>query len=81
MSQNSISNIQPDDHSRQTAEIMQRFNDVFQLHDPSALGELVAEDCHRKYGAGAGRRPPCRQRGMRCPMVGNRHPARHALRP
>ena len=34
-----------DDLSRQTAEIMRRFNDVFQLHDPSALAELVAEDC------------------------------------
>jgi hypothetical protein len=40
-----ITGIHPDDQSRQTAEIMQRFNDVFQLHDPSALGELVAEDC------------------------------------
>ena len=38
-------NIHPDDQSRQTAEIMRRFNDVFQLHDPSALAELVAEDC------------------------------------
>jgi len=28
-----------------TAEIMQRFNDVFLLHDPSALADLVAEDC------------------------------------
>jgi ketosteroid isomerase-like protein len=45
MGQNSITNIHPDDRSRQTAEIMQRFNDVFQLHDPSALVELVAEDC------------------------------------
>ena len=45
MSQNSITSIHPDDQSRQTAEIMQRFNDVFQLHDPSALGQLVAEDC------------------------------------
>ncbi|MCV3210202.1 nuclear transport factor 2 family protein [Mesorhizobium sp. YC-39] len=31
--------------SGQTAEIMRRFNDVFQRHDPSALAELVAEDC------------------------------------
>lgn len=45
MSHNSITTIQPDDRSRQTAEIMRRFNDVFQLHDPSALGDLVAEDC------------------------------------
>ena len=28
-----------------TDEVMRRFNDVFQLHDPSALHELVAEDC------------------------------------
>jgi hypothetical protein len=28
-----------------TSEIMRRFNDVFQRHDPSALTELVAEDC------------------------------------
>ena len=45
MNQESIMDIHPDDRSRQTAEIMRRFNDVFQLHDPSALAELVAEDC------------------------------------
>lgn len=28
-----------------TSEIMRRFNDVFQRHDPSALPELVAENC------------------------------------
>jgi len=28
-----------------TDEVMRRFNDVFQLHDPSALNELVAENC------------------------------------
>jgi ketosteroid isomerase-like protein len=28
-----------------TSEIMRRFNDVFQRHDPSALSELVADDC------------------------------------
>jgi hypothetical protein len=28
-----------------TDEVMRRFNDVFQLHDPSALHKLVAEDC------------------------------------
>ncbi|KAA3448335.1 nuclear transport factor 2 family protein [Mesorhizobium sp. SARCC-RB16n] len=28
-----------------TAEIMRRYNDVFQRHDPSALDELVAQDC------------------------------------
>ncbi|MGX7872303.1 nuclear transport factor 2 family protein [Mesorhizobium sp. ORM6] len=31
--------------SGETAEIMRRYNDVFQRHDPSALDELVAEDC------------------------------------
>jgi ketosteroid isomerase-like protein len=31
--------------SAETAEIMRRFNDVFQRHDPSALEGLVAEDC------------------------------------
>lgn len=45
MKQESIMDIHADDKSRETAEIMQRFNDVFQLHDPSALAELVAEDC------------------------------------
>ena len=28
-----------------TTEVMRRFNDVFQRHDPSALRELVAHDC------------------------------------
>ena len=28
-----------------TTEVMRRFNDVFQKHDPSALRELVADDC------------------------------------
>jgi len=28
-----------------TTEIMHRFNEVFQRHDPAALAELVAEDC------------------------------------
>jgi ketosteroid isomerase-like protein len=28
-----------------TAELMRRFNDVFQRHDPSALSELIAHDC------------------------------------
>lgn len=31
--------------SEKTAAILQRFNDAFQNHDPSALPELVAEDC------------------------------------
>jgi hypothetical protein len=38
-------NIHTDDQSSQTAEIMRRFNDVFQLHDPSALPGLIAEGC------------------------------------
>ena len=45
MKQDSIVTVHPDEQSRQTAEIMQRFNDVFQLHDPSALPGLVAEHC------------------------------------
>ncbi|MCA0012667.1 nuclear transport factor 2 family protein [Mesorhizobium sp. B292B1B] len=45
MKQDGIMDIHPDVQSRQTAEIMRRFNDVFQLHDPSALAELVGEDC------------------------------------
>lgn len=45
MEQNSIVVVHPDDQSRRTAEIMRRFNDVFQNHDPSALPGLVAEDC------------------------------------
>jgi hypothetical protein len=31
--------------SNQTSEIIQRFNEVFLRHDPSALDQLVAEDC------------------------------------
>jgi ketosteroid isomerase-like protein len=31
--------------SDETAEIIRRFNDVFLRHDPSALPELVAQDC------------------------------------
>jgi ketosteroid isomerase-like protein len=31
--------------SEKTAEIMRRFNDAFQKHDPSGLPDLVAEDC------------------------------------
>jgi hypothetical protein len=45
MKQDSITIIHPDDQSRQTAEIMRSFNDVFQLHDPSSLPRLVAEGC------------------------------------
>jgi hypothetical protein len=29
----------------QTSEVIRRFNDVFQHHDPSELPELVAADC------------------------------------
>ena len=28
-----------------TSEVIRRFNDAFQRHDPTALIELVAEDC------------------------------------
>ena len=35
----------PDEKSRETAEIMRRFNDVFLRHDPSELKNLVAENC------------------------------------
>ena len=34
-----------DEKSRETAEIMRRFNDVFLRHDPSELKNLVAENC------------------------------------
>ncbi|HVW55729.1 MAG TPA: nuclear transport factor 2 family protein [Rhizobiaceae bacterium] len=34
-----------DQQTRETTEIMQRFNDVFQRHDPSALDDIVAEHC------------------------------------
>jgi len=33
------------ERSAETAEIMRRYNDAFQRHDPSALDELVAEGC------------------------------------
>ncbi|BCG81158.1 nuclear transport factor 2 family protein [Mesorhizobium sp. 113-3-3] len=45
MKQDSTIILHPDDRSGQTAEIMRRFNDVFQLHDPSALPDLIAEEC------------------------------------
>ena len=35
----------PSAQERETAALMQRFNDVFLRHDPAALAELVAEDC------------------------------------
>lgn len=33
------------DNASQTSEVIRRFNDVFQHHDPSALRALVAADC------------------------------------
>ena len=39
-------NVESTNHNPATTdEMMRRFNDVFQLHDPSALHELVAENC------------------------------------
>jgi hypothetical protein len=35
----------PDEKSKETAEIMRRFNEVFLRHDPSELKKLVAEQC------------------------------------
>jgi hypothetical protein len=35
----------PDEQSKETAEIMRRFNNVFLRHDPSELKELVADNC------------------------------------
>jgi ketosteroid isomerase-like protein len=38
--------VQSANHNAATTDkVIRRFNDVFQLHDPSALNELVAEDC------------------------------------
>ena len=31
--------------SQTTSEVIRRFNEVFQQHDPSALRDLVAADC------------------------------------
>ncbi|PDQ19283.1 DUF4440 domain-containing protein, partial [Mesorhizobium sanjuanii] len=45
MTQELIMDAAANELSRRTAEIMRRYNDVFQRHDPSALAELVAEDC------------------------------------
>ena len=28
-----------------TTEVIARFNDAFQQHDPAPIGDLVAEDC------------------------------------
>lgn len=35
----------PDQESKETAEIMRRFNEVFLRHDPSELKKLIAEHC------------------------------------
>jgi hypothetical protein len=35
----------PDQKSKETADIMRRFNNVFLRHDPCELKELVAENC------------------------------------
>ncbi len=34
-----------DAESRQTEAVLQRFNQVFQTHNPAALSDLVADDC------------------------------------
>jgi hypothetical protein len=33
------------EQEHETADVMRRFNDVFQRHEPTALEELVGEDC------------------------------------
>ncbi|OHV89476.1 nuclear transport factor 2 family protein [Mesorhizobium sp. ORS 3428] len=45
MTQELIIDIATARRSTETAEIIRRYNDVFQRHDPAALDELVAEDC------------------------------------
>jgi hypothetical protein len=35
----------PDEKSKETAEIMRRFNEVFLLHDRTELKNLIAEQC------------------------------------
>jgi SnoaL-like domain len=40
-----MSSDNPAQTTEQTSEVIRRFNDVFQKHDPSALSMLVAEDC------------------------------------
>lgn len=44
MTQELIIDIATAKRSAETAEIMRRYNDVFQRHDPAALDELVAQD-------------------------------------
>ncbi|MBZ9723041.1 nuclear transport factor 2 family protein [Mesorhizobium sp. CO1-1-11] len=45
MTQELIIDINTANRSGETAEIMRRYNDVFQRHDPSALDDLVAQHC------------------------------------
>lgn len=45
MTQELIIDIAAAKRSAETAAITRRYNDVFQRHDPSALDDLVAEDC------------------------------------
>ncbi|MBZ9741334.1 MULTISPECIES: nuclear transport factor 2 family protein [unclassified Mesorhizobium] len=45
MTQELIIDMAAANRSGATAEIMRRFNDVFQRHDPSSLNDLVAQDC------------------------------------
>ncbi|OBQ58507.1 nuclear transport factor 2 family protein [Mesorhizobium erdmanii] len=45
MTRELIIDIAAANRSGETAEIMRRYNDVFQHHDPSALDGLVAQDC------------------------------------
>ncbi len=37
--------IEQDPHSAATTALMKRFNEVFLRHDPTALPDMVAEDC------------------------------------
>ncbi|MBV8815866.1 MAG: nuclear transport factor 2 family protein [Verrucomicrobia bacterium] len=40
-----IIEIYPDERSKETAEIIRRFNDVFLRRDPNELKDLIAENC------------------------------------
>lgn len=40
-----MNNDNPAQTTDETSEVMRRFNEVFQRHEPSALPELVAKDC------------------------------------
>ena len=57
--------------STATVEIMQRFNDVFQHHDPSGLAALVAEHCVIENT----RSPPRTARAMSAAMHASRYGA------